>query len=158
MKTIPLPRGLVATVDDEDWQIIRPYRWHWIRSNHTFYAQSTGSLLSMHRLVMNAPAEAMIDHRDHNGLNNCKDNLRWANCSLNGANRVLANNNTSGFKGVFFRPDRKRPVWQARLERHGKGIYVGSFASARAAAEAYDCKARELWGEFAATNASLGLL
>ena len=80
----------------------------------------------------------MVDHIDHNPLNNCRSNLRLVNRAENGQNRKGKNrNNTSGFKGVTFHKDSGR--WIAQKHVNGKHIHIGLFATAEEAHEAY-CK------------------
>ena len=88
-----------------------------------------------------------IDHRDRDPANNRWSNLRRATQSNNNANRRRQRDNTSGFKGVHF--DRKSERWIARLGKNGRSFYLGRFATAQAAHEAYVAAARELFGEFA---------
>jgi len=92
----------------------------------------------------------VIDHRDGDPLNNCWRNLRVSTHSNNGANRRRMRSNTSGFKGVVF--DRKRGNWKAQITKDGRQYYLGHYATAEEAHEAYVAKARELFGKFARTK------
>ena len=89
----------------------------------------------------------VIDHRDGNPLNNRWSNLRVSSRSGNAANRRRMRNNTSGFTGVTF--DRRRGNWIARIARDGQNYFLGRFATAEEAHEAYEAAARLLFGEFA---------
>ena len=94
-----------------------------------------------------------VDHKDHNGLNNQKYNLRRATNAQNAYNVRLYSSNTSGYKGVSAHRNLSMPVqWKAQARLNGKNIYLGLFPTAKKAALAYDAKARELFGEFAHTN------
>jgi len=84
MKEIKLTRGMVALVDDDDYEWIS--QWEWIvreRKEGLYYALRYDMInrkrVLMHRIIMNTPPYMQVDHIDHNGLNNQKDNLR--NCS-----------------------------------------------------------------------------
>jgi hypothetical protein len=88
-----------------------------------------------------------IDHRDLDRANNRWSNLRRATMSANGANRRRLPNNTSGFKGVH--QDRQSGRWVARVRKDGQTHYLGRFATAQAAHEAYVAGAKRLFGEFA---------
>jgi hypothetical protein len=88
-----------------------------------------------------------IDH--HNGVrdDNRLFNLREANQAQNNCNRVMNKSNKSGFKGVYKPAGRKR--FLAQIKQHGVQIPInGSFATAEEASEAYEAKAKELFGEF----------
>ena len=111
----------------------------------------------MHRLILGCGPGEEVDHRNGNGLDNRRGNLRPATHALNQANvrRVRAK---SGFKGVsrWVRPS-PRP-WRAHITVKGRMKFLGAFATPEEAARAYDAAARELFGEFACTNEDLGLL
>ena len=108
----------------------------------------------MHRLIMNAQATEDVDHRDGNGLNNRRKNLRPATVSQNLGNmRRLRSDCSSGFKGVTY--IRKLGKWQARIQFQGKRTVLGCFATKELAAQAYDEAAKRIFGEFAAPNAEI---
>ena len=92
----------------------------------------------------------VIDHRDGNPLNNRWRNLRLSTRSENSANRPRDVSNTSGFKGVSF--DRRRGNWIARIRKDARDYFLGRFATAEEAHEAYVAAARLLFGEFARTE------
>jgi hypothetical protein len=80
------------------------------------------------------PAD-IVDHIDGNGVNNVWGNLRQASHSQNTANAKLWRHNTSGFRGVFWRPERK--TWLAKIHHKGTVRYLGSFATPAEANQAY---------------------
>jgi hypothetical protein len=145
--------GKFAIVDDEDFERLNKYRW--AAQHNPFYAfrsvwrngRSFG--IFMHREIMNAPDKVMIDHRNHDGLDNRKSNLRLCSSAQNQANRRKGNG-TSKYKGVHFNTRNSR--WVAKLMYKQKEYYLGVFKDETKAAKAYDAKARELFGEFAKTN------
>jgi hypothetical protein len=56
---------------------------------------------SIHRIISSAEKGVRIDHKNHNGLDNRKENLRIASIQSNAMNRERANiNNTSGYRNV----------------------------------------------------------
>jgi len=92
-----------------------------------------------------------VDHRDRNGLNNMRNNLRAVTRQQNMANKIKQKGQyTSKYKGVYY--DRRRGRWVARLVVNNKKIYIGSFKSERLAGEAYNKKAKENYGEFVMLN------
>ena len=156
MKTIPLTQDKFTIVDDEDYSRICMFKWCANQSRNTFYAisdsikQKKKTRIIMHRLIMNAQKGVQIDHKDGNGLNNRKNNLRFANSSQQRQNSRTHRKTTSKFKGVCF--DKNKKLWCVRTCINYKRIYLGYFKDETAAAIAYDKKAIELFGEFARLN------
>lgn len=152
MKQIPLSRGLVALVDDADFDLVSAVgKWYANPSDRTFYARKNFSRggryfsVRMHTLITGWP---LVDHLNGNGLDNRRLNLRQATHSQNAMNRGMRSDNTSGYKGVGLR----RGAWTAEIYVHGVQHYLGRFLSAEEAARAYDAAAAELFGEFARLN------
>lgn len=155
---IPLTKGRVSPVSPESYQLVKDRRWYamWNRVARSFYALGCGGTtktLCLHRVVLRAPAGMLVDHINHDTLDNRLANVRLATASNNQHNSRTPRNNTSGFKGVNWY--RERGVWRARISVAGKRRTVGSFSTAEEAALAYDAAARSAYGEFALTNASM---
>jgi hypothetical protein len=91
-----------------------------------------------------------VDHIDRNKLNNQVTNLRYATQSQNMMNRTKSQNTTSKYKGVNFH--KKSQKWVAQIQLNNKNLHLGLFNSEEVAAEAYNTKAIELFGEFANLN------
>ena len=91
--------------------------------------------------------DAEVDHRDRNGLNNRRSNLRLATDLQQAANRTTPTN-AAGFRGVAVRGKR----FEARINVNKKYVSLGRFASAELAARAYDKAAFKQFGEFAVLN------
>lgn len=159
MKKIPLTQGQFALVDDEDYEWLIAWKWSANKVNKTFYAfrkewnHGNQKTIYMHRLIMNAPENKLVDHNDMNGLNNQRHNLRLGNKSKNGANRGIDKDNTTGYKGVTIcTSSKRRKKYIAQIGYKGEHIQLGYFLTAEDAARAYDKKAKELFDEFAYTN------
>jgi len=77
-RPIPLTRGMFAIVDAEDYYQLSQYNWQAASNKVTFYAcgKVAGRTMKMHRVIMNAPDHLVVDHIDHNGLNNCRTNRK----------------------------------------------------------------------------------
>jgi len=165
MKTIQLHSkkypGYEAIVDDEDYEELIKYEWHPQFGTHhntnTIYATRSikKQKILMHRIIIqihNYNIETkLIDHEDHKGLNNQKENLRICSYSQNGQNQNNQNRSlTSIYKGVYFKKDRNK--FRVCIKLNGKPIHVGYFIDEQEAALAYNKKATELFGEFCCLN------
>lgn len=139
--------GLIVQLDDEDYADVAHRKWFPVRSQRTFYAYD-GKGGAMHQLIL--PGVTPIDHRDGNGLNNQKSNLRGCTHQQNMQNKRLPANNTSGYKGV--RWYKRTGRWIAGCKMDGRLYHLGYFDDPIEAAKAYDAKALELFGEFARLN------
>lgn len=152
---VHLSGGAHATVSVEDWPLAMTRRWSPISGGgNTLYATSKRkgqSRVFMHRLIV--PGVPEVDHRDNNGLNNCRDNLRPATRNQNAANWVRPRKNP-GYRGVYHDKSIKARPYKVQVNVPGKNqkYYCGSYATAEEAARAYDAKAREVQGEFAVLN------
>ena len=163
MKTIPLTQGYLALVDDADYKRVSAHKWHAHVNRHadgtvrTVYAIRTvcdGSLRTpqmMHRFVLGLPYGQVpeVDHHNHVGTDNRRDNLR-VTLFQNQHNRKKNINNTSGYKGVIWNARGKN--WRARITLDRKLKSLGTFSDKVEAAQAYDTAARKYFGEFALTN------
>ena len=147
----------IALVDDEDFEYLNKFRWCASKDRNTFYAQRNlrvngkQKTQKMHKLIMGDNLEKpMIDHRDGNGLNNQRSNLRHCTNKENGGNRKQSNNSNSPYKGVHLH-HRKRK-WYATINANGKIKFLGMFVSDIDAALAYNKAALEAYGSFARLN------
>lgn len=156
MKEIKLTQGKVALVDDADFDWLNSVKWSAHKSDRTFYATrhvnegSARRFIKMHQLVAAVMGLSRPDHKDGNGLNNQRGNLRAATPSQQAANRQRFSNNSSGFKGVYWRNRHKK--WEAQIRKNGVLKSLGYFDVAEKAAHAYDDAAIALFGEFAQLN------
>lgn len=140
-------------VSDEDYEVLISYKWHAQKKKKTWYAFTSKKTkngfrnLGMHNLVSGV---SFADHRDHNGLNNQRENIREANLTTNSRNKSPARKKK--YKGTTFIKRIKNRPYQAVIQSEGKNYYLGCFATEIEAAKAYDAKAIELFGEFAYLN------
>jgi hypothetical protein len=137
MKTIPLTRGYETTVDDDDYEELNKYRWcvnicgqliPYAARNIRDTVTGKQRTVRMHRVVMgvqDAPRTTEVDHRNHDTLDNRKENLRVTDHAGNLANRKGAQaNSRTGIRGVFLRPSGKYQAWvQHRRQRYHLGYY-----------------------------------
>lgn len=161
MKTIPLTRGLFATVDDADYEDLIRHKWHAKPSGSgTFYAcravyvdKLYSHTVVMHRyLCSGLSADApFVDHRDGDGLNNQKHNLRACTKLENNRNAVRVRpGSSSRYKGVSWDASHNR--WRAYIRIAKRLKYIGLFEDECDAATAYNFAAEAAFGEFASYN------
>jgi len=156
-KTIELTQGKVALVSDNKYEYLNRWKWCAVFKRGKWRAMRkqwfpTIKTIYMHRAIMNiTDPKILIDHKDGNGLNNCKSNLRIVTTAQNSMNAKKAANKSSIYKGVCFHKREKK--WYAYIRKNYKLISLGYFNEEIEAAKAYNEKAKELFGEFANLNA-----
>jgi hypothetical protein len=150
MKTIELTKGFTAVVDDDDYEAVSKHSWCILdlRSsrNGKVYAMSriNKKIVYLHRFIMKPPKGMVVDHHDHDGLNNRRYNLVVCTDQQNKRNkRGLSKHNRSGHNGVFF--DKERGKYRAEISiEKGRSKSLGRFdriedaiAARKAAEEKY---------------------
>ena len=155
MKEIALTKSKVTIVDDGDFEGLNKYKWCANKIGNTHYAvrrspREKSLLVYMHRVILSAPVGLQVDHINHNGLDNCRCNLRLCTHAENQRNSPLRKDSTSGYKGVCWLINKNK--YQAKIYLNRKQICLGSFDCPVEAAKAYNAKAKELFGEFAKLN------
>lgn len=130
-------------VSDQDYSLLSKYKW--VISDYGYARCKDGY---MHKMLFDNPQE-IVDHINRDKLDNQKENLRLVNHSLNRINSKLQNNK-SGYRGVYWRPERSK--WIARIHLGKKYIYIGTFNNLQDAANAWNNKAKELYGEYVFQN------
>lgn len=157
VKIITTTKGYKIRVDEEDFKIISGYKWTVAKDKNNLYAvtyffeNKKQKSVRMHRLIMGVlDSRNFIDHKDGDGLNNSRSNLRVCDNSQNMANRVSCKNSSSKFKGVSW--SKKSRKWQSTIRKNGKLYSLGYFENEIEAALAYNKAAIEKHGEFAKLN------
>jgi hypothetical protein len=146
VKEIPLTRGKVALVDDEDFERVSAFKWCFMTAGYAARGRKRG-MVYMHRFVIEAPKGKRVDHVNGNQLDNRRCNLRTCTHQQNMQNcKVLRANNTSGHKGVAF--DKSTGNWKAYINVDGKLVHLGRFPTAELAAEYRNGIAEKIFGEF----------
>lgn len=160
MKEIKLTQGKIALVDDEDFEEISQYRWQVQRWKHGFYATrryligkgaaKCNKRVGMHQQIMKSyGTKILIDHKDFNGLNNQKSNLRKTDRKGNAGNqRIYQISKTSKYKGVT----KRKKSFDAQIAINRKQQHLGCFQTEEQAALAYNEAAKRHFGEFALLN------
>jgi hypothetical protein len=150
MMQIPLTKGQCAIVDDEDFEYLQHYSWSFTVAGAQTRIRGSRKHWLMHRMIMLPPDDLVIDHINHNKLDNRRSNLRIATQRENSQNCRPVKGHE--FKGVGVVRGKKATKYTARIGHKGQQIYLGTFVTAVLAARAYDSKALELFGEFACLN------
>lgn len=144
--------------DLEDYDLIKDYCWHVVNSgkikkNGEYYRRvsarnNDGKPIRLHRLIMNVHDKNLcVDHINRNTLDNRKENLRICTHKENVCN--VAPYNKLNVKGVY-ETDNHR--YSASININGQVIYLGTYDTIKEAADVYDAKAKETFGEFAYLN------
>ncbi|MGB2866426.1 MAG: HNH endonuclease [Sedimentisphaerales bacterium] len=156
-RRIPLTQGKCAIVDQDDFERLNKYKWYAVKSTNTFYARRTKRagkkyvFIMMHRDVIHPPGHFLVDHINHNGLDNRKANLRLATCAQNSYNRIyFRKSKSSKYTGVSWQKQRKKWIVVIRYNCNNK--FIGYFEDEIQAAKAYDKAAKKHHGEFASLN------
>lgn len=146
-RIIPLTQGKNAIVDSDDFVWLSQWKWCaiWNPTSKTYYAQRRRGheTAIMHRDIMCCPCGEDVDHRNHDGLDNRKENLRRCDRGQN-----VAHQRRGGLKGVC----KSIGKWSAYICPDYHKIHLGQFTTAEEAARAYDFAALCLFGEFAVLN------
>lgn len=152
MKQIPLAQDKYALVDDEDYTYLIKFKWLVAyRTSSTYAVSSRGRL--MHREIMCASKGTVVDHKNGNGLDNRRINLRIGTQAQNTYNRGPdKNKRNSKWKGVYLHKSSGR--WGGRINFNLKTYSLGYFDLEEDCAMAYNDKAAELHGEYAYYNVS----
>ena len=154
MREMQLSQSKIALVDDEDYWYLMQFTWHAINKGDLWYARHSfkkpnfkfGYSMYMHNLLMDSTNQ--VDHVDRNGLNNARNNLRFATSQQNSANSIRKIHGTSIFKGVSWSGKR----WRAQIKVNGITKNLGEFIVEEDAARAYDEAAKEYFGAYAILN------
>lgn len=154
MKEIPLTQGQVALVDDEDYPYLAQFRWHAVRTPRSWYANhsvkaATGCLsIRMQWLIMGKN----VDHKNGNGLDNRRENLRKCSKAQNNRNQQRIPTQLTPYKGLAKKVYRFRTMWQSSIRVEGHSIYLGLYDTPEGAALAYNGAAKLYHREFASFN------
>jgi hypothetical protein len=149
---IPLTQDQVAKVDPKNVEYLSQWEWfaYWSPNSNSFYAARKGKnkeQIKMHRQIAGVNDDVLIDHHDHDTLNNQEYNIRPATRIQNAQNARIRKDNTSGFKGVHYRSDMDKYV--ARIQTNGRRRFLGYRDTPEEAAALYIEAAKEEHKEFA---------
>jgi len=168
MKEIKLTQGKVALVDDQDYEYLNQFKWYALKAVSTYYATrskySEKGTTSMHREILGlTDPKIFTDHKDHNGLNNQRNNIRECTPAQNAQNQ--SSRGESLYLGVNPHISKKRYTttkgeqrehlsfgYRAAIVVDKKQRHLGKFKTEIEAAIIYNIAARKYHGEFANPN------
>lgn len=167
MKEIISTKGRVIKVSDCDYEMLSRYKWTIRDYKTSSYVETTHhKSIRMHRMIMGVTdRKILVDHKDGDGLNNQRENLRLATHSTNAMNKKA--NGVIKYKGVNMSFQKQKyfhkgtgewriantaPKIVARIKVNGVSKHIGSFKTLEDAALAYNEWAVKLHGEFAVLN------
>ncbi len=157
MKTIQLTQGKETILDDIDYELVSLFKWQAHKDGKTFYASSSITVngvkyhIHLHKLILVVPEDMRVDHRNRNGLDNRRQNLRPCTHAQNLLNRPANKNTSSKHKNVHWRKDISR--WQVSITiSQGKRKYLGCYKNEATAAQAYNDAVIKYHGEFIYLN------
>ena len=150
VKQVALTQGQFAVVDDKDYDAVAQFRWRAIKNRYTYYAMrdvmrdGRRSSQYMHTLIAGFN---QTDHRNGNGLDNRRRNLRPASNAENHRNARRSTANTSGYKGIDW--EKRRSKWRVRVRDGRRQVTIGRYDDLADAVTARREAAARLHGEFA---------
>lgn len=157
MQKIKLSNGMFALVDDEDYEFLSQFKWQAVYSkfSDSYYAHTqrggrkNRKTFLMHRIIMNTPSELRCDHKNHNTLDNQKQNLRNATHSQNGMNSRTRKDNRLGEKCIR---QIRCGSYNVRITKDKVVVFDKCFPTLEIAKEIRDVMILKIHGEFAYTG------
>ena len=151
MRELPLTKGKVALVDDDDYAWLAQWRWGFYSAGPGYAVRKENQQkILMHRFIMEAAKGELIGHRNGNTLDNRRANLYRADRSRLGSQQRVRAGGHSQYKGVTWDSSNQR--WRAVIQVQGKRLYLGYFDVEEEAARAYDQAALQHFGPSALIN------
>ena len=153
MAEIELPCGRKFLIDDADLPLLEGYNLYARKVRDIVYVNALPKVgsgkkrLPLHKVIT---GYRRTDHKNGDGLDNRRENLRPCTHAENMRNSRKKSTAKNPFKGVFWHAAAGR--WMAQIKVDLRAIYGGLFDDPEAAARAYDALAVEHHGEFARLN------
>lgn len=154
--------GYQVLVDEQDEPLLSANEWR-VRNfggrngkPYVYRRADPNFCIYLHREILGFPEE-WVDHRDGDGLNNQRKNLRLATPSQNQHNQKAQSGKKSKYKGVCSTSAGSNSIrpWRAYIKISGTRLWLGTYYTEKDAADAYDAAARHHFGEFAKTNSEI---
>lgn len=123
-------RGGYTIISPSDYNLVSKYNWY---QDQDGYARCGLNSYTLHRIIMNPPKNLVIDHINHNRLDNRRENLRILTTLQNNQNRKLTK---IKYRGVCF--CKKSKKYRVKFTLNHKNVSLGSHNDEITAAETYD--------------------
>lgn len=154
-----LIEGKEALFDDEDYHLIQDKKLR-LHANTkraklwgvVYYDNISQNTRAIHRLILGAKKGEVVDHINHNVMDNRKRNIRICTIAENCRNRILKINSSHNYKGISIDTRWNTPRYRAEIVSNYKKITIGHFDRPELAGLAYDIFALKYFGEFASLN------
>ena len=144
----------VAIVDDEDYEWLSQYRWFVAnpKNGNTQYCTTfiNNKQKRMHRMILPVPKNMVIDHVNHNGLDNRRSNLRICTNKENLRNSCKQKHTSTSYKGVYYNKSQNK--YCPSISDNNTRLRLGQFNNEISAAVMYDLLALQRFKEFAWLN------
>lgn len=150
VKEIPLQNGMVALVDDEDFEKVKDYTWYHQAGNEAVRTMVNRTIIYLGRLILNChDMKKHVCQREKN-LDYRKSNLIILETGKTSRMKRSQKGSSSKYKGVSW--DKKQGKWAANIRVNGKLIYLGRYINEDEAAKVYNKASLEYFGENAYRN------
>ena len=125
----------------DDVEKVKKYKWRLNQKGYGITQEHKHSkIIRLHRYIMDCPENMVVDHINHNPLDNRRSNLRICTQQENSMNK-------SNVKGVTWESDRCK--WRANICYKGKRINLGRYETKEEAIKARKEAEKIYFGEFA---------
>lgn len=140
---VPLTKDRYSIIDVEDYEYVKKFRWLFASRAYARTNTPDGNLL-LHRALLDAPCDKIVDHINGDGLDNRRCNLRLASAAENSWNNhvKVGNRQRKNIREVKGR-------WEVSMKMNGVETRFGSFPTLEEALEVRNAAYREHRGEFA---------
>jgi hypothetical protein len=144
--------GTKVQIDESDYTLFAQYKWGVYSGSRRipYVSTTTKPRRYLHKLIMNAGPELIVDHKNGDTLDNRRANLRICTICQNNQNAITRKDNRTGVKGVCW--DSRDRRWRVFIQANGKRKSLGSFMSLSEAREVYEKNTIELHGAFSVLN------
>ena len=150
MKKIPLTQGKFALVDDEDFDWLNQWKWHYGGRGYAVRTVNHSEKIYMHRVLLKPSKGKETDHKNMNRLDNRKNNLRICDARQNQLNTNPNSRNTSGYRNIYWNTGARK--WCIYLRINKKNKFMGYFLNKIDAVRKYNKIVKDYYGEFARLN------